>query len=204
MADATREICNAVILHRSLISSTPLNSSSSTSSVNYYNNNSSHSQYCCYYNSLVESMPTTGPTWSTTAPSTHATPPPPPPPQPQPQLESIEIELWGKEIKEEEGNYSWWCRFLEALDAKKVVPLMAVKEYQTVTPLFNGGVDQNISSSSSSSLDEWIAIKADYHLLPNTLRLSISYPYSNPSPPLLAVNRLTSVTTCSWKEIDCN
>ncbi|KAJ4704316.1 formin-F-like [Melia azedarach] len=106
MAEARREIVQALQLHRSSLSSASATTTTTSAAVSVFGNSSQ----CCYY-SLTESMPVPEPIWSTTAPAilpaTAAAPQ-------AAAMESLEFE-WGES---QAGAYSWWLGFLKTLDGK--------------------------------------------------------------------------------------
>ncbi|KAK4432233.1 hypothetical protein Salat_0985400 [Sesamum alatum] len=90
MAEARREIVNALQLHRSSTSASAVRTSLLT--------NISHNQ-------LTESMPIPEPTWSTTAPAVLCAHP----------VEVLEVEWYDNHS----SSYAWWMGFLNSLDGRK-------------------------------------------------------------------------------------
>ncbi|CAK9153745.1 unnamed protein product [Ilex paraguariensis] len=112
MAEARREIVNALHLHRSTSSSTSCGTRWGPTMVantcNIVVNKppiASSQQYYPLLDSL--SLPAVPPTWSTTAPSLLPTITPPP-------MESLEFE-WPKNLS---SSYAWWLGFLKTIDGK--------------------------------------------------------------------------------------
>lgn len=108
MAEARRQIAQALQLHRSSLSSSfPTTTSMPEPSGCYVCEFEkkpifSGSQHFCY--SILESMPVPQPTWSTTAPSVLRSPVAP--------MEEQEMFEWG----DGQASYAWWLGFLKALD----------------------------------------------------------------------------------------
>lgn len=96
MAEARREIVQALQLHRSSTRTAAATSASS-------------SAQCCYY-SLTEAMPIPEPIWSTTAPTIPAAPSA----TAAAAMESLEFELGESQA----AAYNWWLGFLKTLDGK--------------------------------------------------------------------------------------
>ncbi|KGN58710.1 hypothetical protein Csa_002623 [Cucumis sativus] len=108
MAEARRQIAEALQLHRSSLSSSSSTTTSMAEPSGCYvfqfekKPIVSGSQHFCY--SIMESMPVPQPTWSTTEPSVVRSPVAP--------MEEQEIFEWG----DGQASYAWWLGFLKALD----------------------------------------------------------------------------------------
>lgn len=110
MAEARRQIAQALQLHRSSLSSSLSTTMSMAEPSGCYGYDEfekrgtifSDSQHFCY--SILESMPVPQPIWSTTAPSVLRLPVAP--------MEEQEIFEWG----DGQASYTWWLGFLKALD----------------------------------------------------------------------------------------
>ncbi|KAF5750762.1 hypothetical protein HS088_TW03G01101 [Tripterygium wilfordii] len=150
MAEARREIVHALHLHRSSASATRREN---TILGNNYNVNKPNfivgsPFYCC---SLINTLPTPEPIWSTTAPSILAAPAP---------AEELEFE-WGEN---ESSSWSWWFGFLKTLD--KNSDRSCVEEESNADNIFMGKsgemtfVEQ--SDDQGSFPDEWLVIPTNY------------------------------------------
>lgn len=104
MAEARREIVQALQLHRSSTRTAAATSATVAASAT-----TSSSAQCCYY-SLTEAMPIPEPIWSTTAPTIPAAPSA----TAAAAVESLEFE-WGES---QAAAYNWWLGFLKTLDGK--------------------------------------------------------------------------------------
>ena len=108
MAEARRQIAQALQLHRSSMASSFSTTMSMAEPIGCHGCEFekklmfSGSQHFCY--SILESMPVPQPTWSTTAPSVLRSP--------EATMEEQEIFEWG----DGQASYAWWLGFLKALD----------------------------------------------------------------------------------------
>lgn len=153
MAEARREIVQALQLHRSSMKQTTKSTGILAVTATPFVASSS---LCCY-NSLTESMPLPEPIWSTTAPAISAAPPS--------VVESLEFE-WGEN---QAASYSWWLGFLKTLDSKivehskyphleKISNVMensraVFDDHHDGSKLGDGDRDE---SGQNSSPDEWL------------------------------------------------
>ncbi|KAK4392358.1 hypothetical protein Sango_2013600 [Sesamum angolense] len=146
MAEARREIVNALQLHRS----------SSASVVRIHQNPSllSNSRNHNYYNQLTESMPIPQPTWSTTAPAVSTLCAP---------VEVLEVEWYDNQYS---SSYAWWIGFLNSLDGKSGggKEFMescegACLEFDTRDDVEKSAPDAN-DQSTSTFTDEWLIFPA--------------------------------------------
>nr|XP_010325780.1 uncharacterized protein LOC104649041 [Solanum lycopersicum] len=133
MAEARREIVHALHLHRSSSFNNPNNYALLGQRVN--------SQQ--YYYSIVESMPIPQPTWSTTAPAIHKTPPPP---SPLPPSSSGDV-----------TEFDWWLGFLKSLDLKKNTSEVEniLMENSKVISQLQDGLKKD---ATNNLIDEWLII----------------------------------------------
>ncbi|KAJ0088537.1 hypothetical protein Patl1_31473 [Pistacia atlantica] len=152
MAEARREIVQALQLHRSSMKQTSTTKSTGIVAAASIPKVASSSQ-CCYY-SLTESMPLPEPVWSTTAPTISAAPPA--------AMESLEFE-WGEN---QASSYSWWLGFLKTLDGK----IVEHSKYQHLEKINNAMENSRVGfghqdssklgdgdgSDQNSSPDEWL------------------------------------------------
>ncbi|KAL0426188.1 UNVERIFIED_CONTAM: hypothetical protein Slati_2793600 [Sesamum latifolium] len=151
MAEARREIVNALQLHRS----------SSASVVRIHHQNPSllsNSRNHNYYNQLTESMPMPSPqpTWSTTAPSVSSLCAP---------VEVLEVEWYDNQS----SSYAWWIGFLNSLDGKsgggkEFMSSSEVEgpclEFDTRDDVEKSAPDANHDQSSFTITDEWLIFPA--------------------------------------------
>ncbi|KAA8517702.1 hypothetical protein F0562_015176 [Nyssa sinensis] len=167
MAEARREIVDALQLHRSSSSSSSCKTWWGHTIVGHVCNcdsirNPSDSIISClqYCSSLSNNLPLgPEPTWSTTAPSIPATPPPP--------MEALEFE-WAENLA---SSYTWWLGFLDTLDVKNTELSNNPSEENIIgegnSRLFGQCPDHgsklddivlslDANDQSSSNLDEWL------------------------------------------------
>lgn len=140
MAEARREIVNALQLHRS---------SSSASHVVKINNPAILSSQNCYHQ-LTDSMPIPEPTWSTTAPAVLCAP--------VPSMEVLEVE-WFDNVS---SSYSWWISFLNSLDGKKGASESKESSEGLLPCLDATDVEKSASDANDHSpfTDEWVIFPA--------------------------------------------
>ncbi|KAG8374467.1 hypothetical protein BUALT_Bualt11G0135200 [Buddleja alternifolia] len=110
MAEARKQIVNALHLHRSS-SSSAKSITNNVPAIVSSSNDDPH-QYYYYHHQLTDSMPIPEPTWSTTAPAVLCAP--------VPTMEMLEIDQWFDNLlsSSSSSSYSWWMGFLNSLDDK--------------------------------------------------------------------------------------
>ncbi|KAF5747656.1 hypothetical protein HS088_TW05G00383 [Tripterygium wilfordii] len=152
IAEARREIVTALHLHRS--SSKMENTILGNNNVNKPNFIVGSQLYCC---SLINTLPTPEPIWSTTAPSVLAAPASP--------GEELEFEL--AENESSSSSWSWWLGFLNTLD-KNSDRSWAEEEPINADDIFmeksgeKSFVEQSDDQIQGSFPDEWLVIPANY------------------------------------------
>ncbi|KAJ4841575.1 hypothetical protein Tsubulata_031081 [Turnera subulata] len=107
-------------------------------------------QYCCY--SLLDTLPTPEPVWSTTAPSVLAS---------SPAIEAPEFD-WGDNVQA--ATYNWWLGFLKSLDGNIAGPQDFTCEDHKVAMGDSSALDHNQNASRHGedsneqglSADEWL------------------------------------------------
>ncbi|CAK7343686.1 unnamed protein product [Dovyalis caffra] len=159
MAEARREIAHCLHLHRSSSSSSCVSKRDPTDflgnnygnpDINFKSFFASNSQYNCY--SLMDTLPTPEPVWSTTTTTAVFTTPPP--------METTEFE-WGDN---QAASYSWWLGFLKTLDGNSTTTTTpGVKDDTEMRdPRVFGQCEINVSGLGessdqlSSSTDDWL------------------------------------------------
>ncbi|XP_044461420.1 uncharacterized protein LOC123192824 [Mangifera indica] len=137
MAEARREIVQALQLHRSSMKQTTKSTGILAVTATPFVASSS---LCCY-NSLTESMPLPEPIWSTTAPAISAAPPS--------VVESLEFE-WGEN---QAASYSWWAVFDDHHDGSKLGDVDRDESGQNSSPdewlMFPSSDDQGETTNPS-------------------------------------------------------